>query len=417
MRLYRLLLTLAAPLFMLWAVVRVIKGTETRRDLSERLGLGPIPKTKTKTLWVHAASNGELASVAPILHALVRSHANLHLRITTNSTTGRALATSWSNPRISAQLAPFDTRWAAKRLTRRAGITGLIVVEADVWPNRITTAQSQGLPVILLGARLSAKSAKGWRKMMWLVRPLTQSLTWAVPQDNGTARRLKRLGLQPEKIGPTCMLKALYSAEDAPKAPPPTGFDRAQTWLAASTHPGEDEIILAAHALARKSRPDLRLILAPRHVTRTDEIESLAHAAGFTTNRVSICEDLSTADVTLLDTMGEMARFYPAAMVCCVAGSFENKGGHTPFEPIAHGAAILNGPHVANFKAAYTQLDAVGGALQATHASDLAEALLTALDPKMAAQMNKAAQAVVTSLAPANDLHQALQAKLGLTQL
>ena len=168
--------------------------------------------------------------------------------------------------------------------------------------------------------------------------------------------------------------------------PVPLPFPRAQTLLAASTHAGEEELLLDAFVSARRHQPDLRLILAPRHPRRRDSIEAALAARGiaFATRSRGQTARADT-QAYLADTMGEMPLWYAAAGLCLVGGSLENHGGHTPFEPAACGAAILHGPHVSNFAAAYAALDHAGGARQVDDAAQLASALV-ALSGDAAAQ-------------------------------
>ncbi|MGX9357130.1 3-deoxy-D-manno-octulosonic acid transferase [Roseobacteraceae bacterium S113] len=211
---YRLLLALIAPLFALWALSKVLRGQEGWRDAGERLGL-VMCRTRGPSLWLHAASNGELASAASVVRLLRAADPQLHIVVTTNSVTGRALAQSWGLEQVHAQLAPFDARWCAARLIARTGLVGLVIMEAEFWPNRIAAIAKAGLPVVILGARLSRKSAKGWRRMSFLAEPVLSRISWLVPQDHGSARRLRKLGLAGERIDRVTNLKALYAPPGA----------------------------------------------------------------------------------------------------------------------------------------------------------------------------------------------------------
>ena len=179
MLLYRGLMSLAAPLFALWMAMRWVFGPETRITFLERLGWsrGRAPAGQTG-LWVHAASNGELASVEPILRMLLARMPDLVILVTTNSQTGRDLAQGWELPRLHARVAPFDLRWCAARILRRWRVEALIVIESELWPNRLRATTNLGLPVLVLGARLSERTAKGWRKAWFLARHVLNDLTW-----------------------------------------------------------------------------------------------------------------------------------------------------------------------------------------------------------------------------------------------
>ncbi|MWD29413.1 3-deoxy-D-manno-octulosonic acid transferase, partial [Aquicoccus sp. SCR17] len=350
------------------------------------------PAVRRPTLWLHGASNGELASARPVIEALRAARPGLRILVTCNTVTGREMVRGWG---LEARLAPLDLRWIARRLIRRQDIRALVTLEAELWPNRHAALAEAGRPVILLGARLSPGTAAGWGRFPALASQLMEAVTFASPQDTGSARRLAELGLPEERIGPVVAMKSLYRPADLPAEPAlEQGFDRGATWLAASTHPGEEEIALAAHAEARATRPGLRLILAPRHPRRGDEIARLVAQAGLTCDRRSAGEQTGAA-VLLADTMGEMDRWYALAGTVFVGGSLAEHGGHTPFEPMAHGCALLHGPDVANFTAAYAALDEAGGAREVTDAASLCAAILALADPAARAAMTDAARAAL----------------------
>lgn len=414
MGVYRIFISLAWPVLVLWAMVRVLRGTETWADLRQRLGFGtgqgPAP-----ALWLHAASNGELASAESLVRMITARAPGLRIVITTNSVTGRALAGRWGIAQLSAELAPFDTRWAARRLVARHGVTGLAVLESEFYPNRLRVLADKGLPVMFLGARLSRRSARGWRRVMGLVRPVLADVSWLVPQDHGTRRRLRRLGMDPARMGPVADLKALYSAEGraAPDAALRAVFEPDTTWLAASTHDGEDEMLLRAHLAARKAWPDLQMILAPRHPRRSGDVRRIARELGLDVAQRSAGDPPRKGAVYLADTLGEMAQFYALAGICFVGGSLVDRGGHTPFEPLAHGAAILHGPYSSNFQASYRALDSGGGAVQVADMAQIAEAIAELRDPgRRLSMLHCARDALGTAGSPA-PLVDVLLRKLG----
>jgi 3-deoxy-D-manno-octulosonic-acid transferase len=399
--LYRfLLLTLAAPVWaglMLW---RVATGRESVDDLTQRLGGGDAPVARGPVVWLHAASVGEVTAARALAEALLARDVRLSLLVTASTTTGRASAAAWGHPRVTARLAPVDTRWAVLRLMSAWQPAALIIVENELWPNRIALAHTRRLPVLVAGARLSERSAARWRWLPGLAAAVLGGLDHAAAQDVGSARRLADLGLGESRLGPELNLKSLVQ----PPAPDPAmmatfaaQFPRTTTILAASTHAGEEQVVLAAFARARSRRPALRLILAPRHPARGDEVAALVGAAGLTMRRRSKGEAPGTAPVYLADTLGEMAAWYGLAGVTFVGGSLVDKGGHTPFEPAHAGSAILHGPYVANFARPYEVLADAAAARAVTDADSLAAAFLalTADDVAAAAQAARARTALV----------------------
>lgn len=389
MRALRIIVAGLAPVLIAAALVRRSTGRDSGADLAQRLGGGP--PAPPGAVWLHGASVGEVQSARPLIAALAPGG----VLVTTNNATGRDRVAGWRLPGVVARLAPVDAGPVLRRFLDRHRPRALVILEGDLWPGRILAARARGMSVVMVSARISARSATRWARLPWLIRPLMARVDAVFPQDAASATWFRTLGLPDTALGPVLNLKA--TAEVASAAPLP-GFPRADTVLAASTHPGEEEPILDAFAAARAMRPGLRLILAPRHPVRGDQVAALIAARGLAFARRSTGDapDPGKA-VYLADTLGEMALWYAAAGVTFVGGSLVAKGGHTPFEPAAAGSAILHGPDTANFADAYAALSAAQGAVEVTDAASLALALSGLAAP--AAQTDLAARAVA-ALAP-----------------
>jgi 3-deoxy-D-manno-octulosonic-acid transferase len=375
---YRIIMALALPLLMLATVF----GRWPKGALAERLGF--VSGTKG-SIWVHAASVGEATSVKGVVAELVKT---APVFMTVNTATARDLVTGWGNVQVA--LAPFDTAFAAARVIARIQPRAYVVVESELWPAR--TAALSGVPVIMLGARLSETSARRWAWMGGLMRRMLVGVRYLSAQDAASEARFMALGLPPSAVGPRVNLKAFVTGDKPATGP----VHRARCVLAASTHDGEDAPILRAFA-ATRAQFDL-LILAPRHPRRGDAVAKLIAAQNLPFARRSKGDAL-TADhpIYLADTLGEMPLWYAMAGVTIVGGSYANHGGHTPFEPAAAGSAIIHGPYVSNFTESYAVLDAEGGAVT----GDLTMTLL-AMTPARQAAMAAIAQKV---LLPQGDLH------------
>jgi 3-deoxy-D-manno-octulosonic-acid transferase len=364
--LYRLLLTLLA--------LKELTSRALRADwdaIRDRLAAAPQTDA-TPRIWVHAASNGELISAKPVIVRLIQSRHPVLLTVNTDS--ALALARGWEIDGLTSRLAPLELVGTTKRMYSHWTITAHITFESDIWPRRILACPG---PVIVLGARLTARSAKGWNRFEKLARQVLSKIDYLSAQDQPSSERFATLGVSRDAIGPVFDLKALYTPPaDSPDAGLTSAFARAATWLAASTHEGEDAAILAAHKAALVHRTGLKLILAPRHPKRADAIAAHVSQAGLTLARRSAGEDPSTAQVYLADTMGEMHLWYALAGTTFVAGSFTDRGGHTPYEPAAFGSAILHGPDTTNFKAAYERLHVANAAVLVQDADALAHALI-----------------------------------------
>ncbi|MDO5612897.1 MAG: glycosyltransferase N-terminal domain-containing protein [Paracoccus sp. (in: a-proteobacteria)] len=357
----------------------VLAGNATWR---ERLSLDTPPAPAS--VWIHAASVGELNSARVLTERLAADH---RVIVTTNSTTGRDLARQRG---LAARLAPFDSPGAVARFLDAVRPAVQLTIEGEFWPNRSALLAQRGVAQIMAGARISARSAARWGRLPGLIGPVLARLDGLSAQDAASQARLLTLGLPPAALLPRLDLKLLGPAAVRPPAPSP---DRDRTFLAASTHEGEDGPVLDAFMTARAQVPGLRLILAPRHPDRADAIATLAAERGLTLARRSRGED---GDLLLADTLGEMALWYDRAGIVLVGGSLIDRGGHTPWEPAAHGCAILHGAYLSNFADTYAALDAAGAALAV--GGDLS-ATVTALarDPARARAMGGAARALLTA--------------------
>lgn len=371
---------------MIWRAVSAVMGLGLRLaapfagpDLRERLALRG-PDVIPGGIWLHAASVGELTSARVLAQALA---AEFPLMVTTNSLTGRDLARKlgWQ-----AALAPLDVPQAVERFLARVEPSVLVTVENELWPNRSAMADALGVAQVVVGARISARSAERWGKLPGLIRPMLGRIDALSAQDAGSEERLLRLGLPASALGTRLNLKLLGPAQIHPPEDAP---DRSRTVLAASTHEGEDEAVLDAFIAARRGAPDLRLILAPRHPERGDAVAGMIAARGLEFTRRSQGGG-PEAGVLLADTLGEMADWYRAAAICITCGSFTDRGGHTPWEPAAWRCAILHGPHVANHAGDYADMDRAGAAELAT---DLPRALTAlAQDAPRQRRMGRAAR-------------------------
>jgi 3-deoxy-D-manno-octulosonic-acid transferase len=413
-----LVLTLAAPLALLRFGLRRLTGRETAADLAQRLGHGTGAAPRGPVIWLHGASVGELAAARGIAELLVESDPRLSLVVTANTLSGRAQAAGWGLPRTEARLAPFDTRRVLARFLSDWQPAALVTIENEIWPNRMAMARARRMPVLVAGARLSARSARLWGRMPGLAYEILGLIDHLAPQDGETEDRLLALGLPKRRIGARMNLKAT-----ARLAPPPeaemtrlaSALPPGKTILAASTHPGEEEIVLTAFRKAREFDAGLRLILAPRHPERGDQVAVLAASAGQPLARRSQGGVPGpNTSVYLADTLGEMGLWYRLAGISFVGGSLVAKGGHTPFEPAQAGSAILHGPHVENHADAYRALHRAKAAIEVPDAGSLtAEMLRLTGNPKGRAEMAARARTALAGIGAGPGGIEAFVAKLG----
>lgn len=372
MQLYRIAISAFAPVAMGLFAFRTAKGAEDKTALAERTGRPS--SALAPTIWLHGASNGELHSARPLIESLRTARPDLHVSVTTNTVTGRDMVNGWNLEGVTAYCAPLDLRGWTKRFITTRQVVALISLENELWPNRISLSAELGLPVFLVAAKISRKSAKVWKRLRSIRKEMFQGITLVTPQDRGSQNRFRALGLRADQLAPIIELKSLYMPVDM--EPPSLPYSRDCIWLAASTHEGEEEAILEAHQMLLAHGEHALLLLAPRHPRRAADIRALIEKAGLRCAQRSLGEQV-TADtqVYLVDTMGEMPMWYRAAGATFVAGSFAAKGGHTPFEPAAYGTAIIHGPDTSNFRRIYRDLDASNAAMRVQTPAELAHAL------------------------------------------
>lgn len=390
MILYQIVMVFALVVTLAHQALRGGKGA-----VAERLGFGPSPAPGPR-LWLHAASVGEVTSARWVLEAVLTARPGLQVLVTTNTATGRDRVRAWALPGVQAALAPFDSAGAAARLLDRWQPQALVVVENELWPARLRACDHRGVPVLVIGARMSARSAARWRMLNGVMRRMLRRIDWLSAQDSESRARFLALGLPSSAAGPVMALKSLGKVQENAPSYAAIG-PRPAVLLAASTHEEEEALIL--DAFARQDR-FAHLILAPRHPRRGDEVAALLAARGMTAARRSKGESpVPGARVFLADTLGEMDQWYGMAGVTVIGGTFAPKGGHTPWEPARLGSAILHGPSVHNFAAPFAALDRAGGAVAVADRAGLARAL-QGFDPTAQARCAAIAAEV---LAPEGD--------------
>ena len=392
--LYRLIIALVWPFLML---ARLGRG-ESWDDVHERLGgasaAGPV-------LWLHGASNGEVGSARWLVARLRQARPGLPVLVTCNTVTARAMVQGWQMPGVTAALAPVDAGFAVARFLRRWQPVVLISLEGEVWPNRFAACAAAGVPIVMLGARMSAGSYRGWRRFGGLAAAALAGVRYASAQDAASRQRLRDLGLPEAALGPDFDLKAqAVACLPVPLTLPRP--ERAGWLLAASTHDGEDAAIVDAFAASGFEH----LILAPRHPARGDAIAALLARRGLSFQRRSTGGNPGGARVLLADTMGEMEAWYARCGSCVIGGTLVDKGGHTPWEPARHGCVLLHGPSVWNFAAPFAALDAAGAAIPVTAQS--LGAALAGLDAATQDRLAAAAMAVLQATGDADRLFHAI---------
>jgi 3-deoxy-D-manno-octulosonic-acid transferase len=398
------LLAVMFPVALVRLLVDLVRGRETFAGLGERFARRGRRVGSDPVIWIHGASLGELTAARGLIERLRARHRDRQILITCNTYTARALIADWHLPGVVARLAPLDTPAIVSRFLGRWQPVASITLENELWPARIILCARAGIPVMVLTGRMSPRTADTWRRFSRLARRVMGSVSYMAPLDSDNGARFASLGLAGARMHPPVNLKAsvrLPEPDPEQLAAQLRVFARRDTILAASTHDGEDATILAGFAIARRQCPRLRLVLAPRHPQRADQIARLIEAAGLTYSRRSSGHGPSPDDaVYLADTIGEMGLWYAASAITVVGGSFVAKGGHTPVEPVQFASLIVHGPDTSNHRQAYAALARAGAAFGAAGPDQLGEILLNLHADTNRDAITRAASAAMASLHP-----------------
>lgn len=380
-KLYVLVLYLATPLVLAFLAWRGLKDRDYARRWGERFARYGPPAPTAGGLVLHAASVGEVNAAAALIRSLAQHHPDLPLTITTFTPTGSRRVRALFGQRVHHVYVPLDLPGAVKRFFRRLQPRLVVVMETEIWPNLYAEAQRAGVPILLINARLTDRSAQGYRRARELIADALASVSWISAQSARDAERLVACGARPDRVEVVGNLKFDVSV---PPTLPAEGRVLRSAWgeerpvlVAGSTHAGDEAVLLPAFLAARDQLADPLLILVPRHPERFGEAAKRAREAGLRVALFSESEHCPAGtDCFVIDAMGELLRYYACCDVAFVGGTFAPVGGHNPLEPAALGKPVLFGPHTENINEIAERLVAKGGALRLESAEELSQALL-----------------------------------------
>lgn len=384
---YTLFFYLCVPLILLRLLWRARLAPAYARRWSERFG-GFAPLATEKTLvWLHTVSVGEFLGALPLIRALLQDD-DLQLVITTTTPTGSERVQQTLGDQVFHVYAPYDLPLCLNRFLRRSQPRLLLIMETELWPNTIAACARREIPVLLINGRLSERSARGYRRVEALTRPMLKRLTEAGIQNRADAERFQDLGLRPEATHITGNIKFDLTLDEGLRGQAAglrrdwVGDTDRPVWIAASTHRGEDEIVLEAFARVReRATNNPLLVLVPRHPERFGSVYELCRERGFASARRSERGVLDeSVQVLVGDTMGELLLMFGASDLAFVGGSLVPNGGHNLVEPAAWGLPLLSGPSQFNF-AEVSKLLSEAGALRLVDGGEaLAESALELLE-------------------------------------
>lgn len=406
LRLYRALSPFSPLLIRLVLGRRLKRGKEDPKRIAERFGHTSLPRPEGPLVWLHASSVGEAVSALPLIGRVLEGRAGLHLLVTTGSVTSAKIMAERLPPHAFHQYAPADHPAYVRRFLDHWRPDLALWIESEFWPNQLRALQARGVPVVLVNARMSERSYRRWRRWPGAIRPLLETFALILAQNEADARRLEALG------APRAVVSGNLKHDALPLPVDRFALDALEAqvagrplWLAASTHPGEEEIAGRTHRKLKEAIPGLLTLVVPRHPNRGEAVAHLLRGMGLAVARRGANEAPTPAsDVYLGDTLGEMALYYRLAPVVFVGGSLVPHGGQNPLEPARLGAALLFGPHMRNFAPEAAALLEAKAAIEVADENALAAVLRALLaDPARARARGEAALAVARGLCGALD--------------
>lgn len=418
--LWTVALALLAPAVALLRIRPAVRrdSTDLGVRLADRLAWHlPGPPPRKGTIWIHALSVGEVISALPLVDGLTRECPDREVVFTATTATGLAVAREKLGNRVRIIFPmPMDIWWSVKRVINFVNPSVFILVETDIWPGLLACLKQKGIQSILVNGRVSPGTFRSYRRAPFLVRRMFEPLHKCLMQSELDRQRLLLVGLDEKKIITAGNIKfdrdmAAMSVEEYREWLDRLGLEPAEPlWVAGSTHPGEEGILLHVFQKLRRAFPHLRLILAPRDVGRSGEIMRMSREKGFkTVLKTHLSEQrpergglLSEApgnrafDVLVLNTMGELGRIYGLGSVCFVGGSLVPVGGHNLLEPARFGIPVIFGPHIQNFVSMSESLLAGEGARRVRDGNELYEIMKMLLEnERMRSLMGRRAKAFV----------------------
>lgn len=398
---YNAILTLSFPVVLPYFLMGHRRGRQLRRGFGERLR-GPGEKAGAEEdhpVWFHAASVGEVQMTLPLVQAFQRKFSEYRFVLSTMTETGQDTAKRLVGEGGTTFFLPLDFPWTVRKVLDAVAPRALFIAETEIWPNLVHQCEGRAIPVVLFNGRISDRSFGNYRRFRFFFKEILREIAAFGMQSERDAERIIEIGAAPERVSVTGNLKF-----DRPIRCPTEAEtrmvrnslglrDEQPVFVAGSTHPGEEEIVLRAFGQLKEIEPSIVLILAPRHLDRLDEVTRMLDQGQFGWVRKSqMLSGGFSGDVILLDTMGELERTYSVGSVIFVGGSLVPVGGHNILEPAACGKPVTFGPHMENFREIASVMKDEGGGIEVQGHTELfgaAQRFLT--DRSYFAQASRAA--------------------------
>ncbi len=397
--LYTLVMYLGTPLILYRLAARGLRYRDYFARWRERFGFFPDPGLRN-SIWIHAVSVGEVNAAEPLIEALMARHADRPFVVTTITPTGSERVQHLFGDRVFHVYLPYDLPASVRRFLNRVRPRMAVILETEIWPNLYFECDRRDIPLVIVNGRLSERSLRGYRPVWSLARSALRRAYAIAAQSHADARRFQMLGAEPERITIAGNLKfdmsvaAQWRSEGRARR---EAWGRARpVWIAASTHEGEELLVLRAHMEVLKRFPDALLLIAPRHPERFRAVEQAARHLGLAVGTRTV--DRTPAQQMqcfVIDTMGELMAYFATVDVAFVAGSLVPIGGHNVLEPAALAKPVLVGPLTFNFAEITRTLVRGGGAVRLHGEAETGARVIELLaDPARAQRMGRAARKV-----------------------
>jgi len=375
LRVYRKLSSAVVPLAPALINRRLKLGKEDPERIGERRGMSHDVRPSGPLVWIHGASVGEVLAAAALIERL--RALNIRILLTSGTVTSAAIVAKRFPPDVIHQYVPYDSPRYVARFLEHWRPSLALFIESDLWPNLILQSAARRLPMVLINGRMSKRSFPRWRRMSGTISALLDKFDLCLAQSRTDGERFAALGSRNVIVTGNLKLDVPAPPADPVKLEKLMAVTRGRpVVVAASTHPGEDEILIETQRTLAGFFPQFLTVIVPRHPDRGSGIAKMVEAAGLKVALRSALElPVAATDIYVADTLGELGLFYRLAGVVFMGGSLVERGGQNPIEAIKLGAAIVHGPHVFNFTDVYEALDQAGGARLAADRDALAKHL------------------------------------------
>jgi len=375
--LYRLVSGAGAPLIRLYLRLRKARGKEDEARFGERLGVPGRERPGGALVWAHAASVGESLSLLPLIARLIAERPGLNVLVSTGTVTSARLMEERLPAGAFHQYVPVDRIPYVRRFLDHWRPDVALWAESEFWPNLLMETSARNIPLILVNGRISPRSFTGWQRFGGLIKRLLSEFDLCLGQTDADAERLRQLGARnATSVGNLKFAVPPLPVDDKALATLQDVVEGRPRWLAASTHPGEEDIAAGVHRRLAKAHPGLLTVIVPRHPDRGADIATRLKGLGLTVSRRSAGEVIEPeTDIYLADTMGEMGLFFRIAGIAFMGKSLVPLGGQNPLEAARLDCAIVHGPHMMNFEDIGARLDKAGAAIEVGDEEALGDAV------------------------------------------